>query len=78
MKIQILGTGCPKCRLLEANVRQVVEGDDRGIEVVKVEDIQEIMSFGVMTTPALAVDGVVKSKGKVLSPAEISGLLQKA
>jgi len=75
MKVQILGTGCPKCRQLEANARTAIADLDRQIEVVKVDDIREIMTFGVMTTPALAIDGVVKSKGKVLSPAEISELI---
>ena len=74
-KVQILGTGCPKCRQLEANARTAVADLGRQVEVVKIEDIREIMGFGVMTTPALAVDGVVKSKGKVLSPAEIAALI---
>ncbi|MDC7240025.1 MAG: thioredoxin family protein [Spirochaetales bacterium] len=67
MKIQILGSGCPKCKLLEEKVRESV--DELGIkaEVVKVTDMEEILDMGVMMTPALAIDGDVKSVGKVLS-----------
>lgn len=70
-KIQILGTGCPKCKLLMANAEAAVK--TLGIEatVEKVEKIVDIMKFGVMLTPALAVDGQVKSAGKVLSAEEI-------
>ncbi len=76
MKVEILGTGCPKCKLLFANAEVAVK--DMGIEaeVVKVEKITEIMAFGVMSTPALAVDGKVKSAGKVLSAADIKKLLE--
>ena len=75
MKIQILGMGCPKCAQLTANAEQAVK--DAGIDatVEKVSDLQEIMKFGVMTTPALAVDGKVKSAGRVLSAKEIADLL---
>jgi small redox-active disulfide protein 2 len=71
MKIQILGTGCPKCKTLFANAEAAVR--TLGIEatIEKVEKITDIMKFGVMTTPALVVDGQVKSAGKVLSPDEI-------
>ena len=74
--IQILGTGCPKCRTLTANAEAAVKAS--GIEAVveKVEKIQDIMKFGVMTTPALVVDGKVKSAGKVLSAEEIGKMLQ--
>jgi len=70
-KIQVLGTGCPKCKLLMANAEEAVKtlGIEAGIE--KVEKIADIMKFGVMITPALVVDGVVKSAGKVLSTDEI-------
>jgi small redox-active disulfide protein 2 len=75
MKVQILGTGCPKCKLLMQNAEQAVK--DMGIEaqVEKVEKITDIMAFGVMTTPALAVDGKVKSAGKALSAEDIKTLL---
>ena len=74
-KIQILGTGCPKCHILTANAEQAVK--ELGIEAVveKVEKIQDIMKFGVMITPALAVDGQVKSVGKVLNADNIKKFL---
>ena len=74
-KIQILGTGCPKCKKLAENAEAAVK--DLGIEydIEKVTNINEIMSFGVMMTPALAVDGEVKVVGKVLSPDEIKAML---
>ena len=70
-KIQILGTGCPKCKLLFANTEAAVKTAGIEAQIEKVEKIADIMKFGVMTTPALVVDGVVKSAGKVLSPEEI-------
>lgn len=75
MKIQILGTGCSNCKKMEANVRQAVH--ELGIEAVieKVEDIQQIMSFGVMRLPGLVVNGQVKSMGRVLSAEEIKKYL---
>jgi len=76
MKIQILGTGCPKCKQLTTNAEQAVRELGINAEIEKVEDIKEIIKFGVMTTPALAVNGQVKASGKVLSPEEIKKLLQ--
>ena len=70
-KIQILGTGCPKCKLLFANAEAAVKAAGLEAQLEKVEKIVDILKFGVMTTPALAVDGAVKSVGKVLSPDEI-------
>ena len=75
MKIQILGTGCPKCRTLTANAESAVKELGLTAEIEKVSDIKEIVNFGVMTTPALVVDGVVKSAGKLLSADEIKKLL---
>jgi len=75
-KIQILGTGCPKCKLLTANAEAAVKALGIEATVEKVEKIQEIMKFAVMTTPALVVDGQVKSSGKVLSEDEIRKLLE--
>jgi len=74
-RIQILGTGCPKCRNLAENAEAAAKA--LGIEYVieKVTDINEIMKFGVMMTPALAVDGHVKVVGKVPSPDEIQKML---
>jgi small redox-active disulfide protein 2 len=76
MKIQILGTGCPKCHQLEQNARAAVQQLGLDAEVTKITDIREIMKFGVMMTPGLAVDGEVKSVGKVLTAEEIRKLLQ--
>ena len=75
MKLQILGTGCPRCKQLLANVQQAVADMSGAVEVEKVEDIKEIMKFRVLSTPALAVDGVVKAAGRVLSPDEIKKLI---
>ena len=75
-KIQILGTGCPKCKALTANAEAAVKALGIEAEIEKVEKIQDIMKFGVMMTPALVVDGQVKSVGKVLSPADIEALLK--
>jgi len=77
MKIQILGTGCPKCKQLMANAEQAIKDAGIDAEIEKVSDLQEIMKFGVMMTPALAVDGEVKSVGKLLSPKEIATVLGK-
>ncbi len=76
VKIEILGTGCPKCKKLAQNAEAAVEALGIEYEIEKVTDINEIMKFGVMMTPALAVDGEVKLVGKVPSPDEIKDLLQ--
>jgi small redox-active disulfide protein 2 len=75
MKIQILGTGCPKCKTLMANAEEAVK--ELGIEAQfeKVDKIADIMKFGVLITPALAIDGIVKSVGKVLSADDIKKYL---
>ena len=75
MKIEVLGTGCAKCKTLFQNTLEAVELSGRVAEVVKVEDIPSIMKYGVMSTPALVVDGVVKFSGRIASPDEIRGLL---
>jgi small redox-active disulfide protein 2 len=74
-KLQILGTGCPKCKKLAQNAEAAVKELGLDFEVEKVTDITEIMNFGVMMTPALAVDGQVKVVGKVLSADEIKKML---
>ena len=76
-KIEILGTGCKKCKALETAAREAVEALGGDYEVVKVEDVQEIMKYGVASTPALVIDGVVKSSGRVLSADEIKQLIAK-
>lgn len=75
-KIQILGTGCPKCKLLMANTDSAVKALGIEASVEKVEKIVEIMKFGVMATPALVVDGQVKSAGKVLGAEDIKKMLE--
>jgi len=75
VRIQVLGTGCAKCKQLMANAEQAVRKMGLDVQVEKVSEIAEIMKFGVMMTPAIAIDGEVKSAGKVLSPQEIMGLV---
>ncbi|RJP62087.1 MAG: thioredoxin family protein [Candidatus Auribacter fodinae] len=75
MKIEILGTGCPKCKKLYESAKEAVATSGIQAEVVKVEDIMKITEYGVMMTPALVIDGVVKSAGKVLSPEQIQAFL---
>ena len=76
MKLQILGTGCARCQQLLANAKQAAAEASVEVEIEKVEDLKEIMKFRVLATPALAVDGVVKAAGRVLSSAEIRKLLE--
>lgn len=76
MKIEILGTGCPKCKATEKIVRKIVEELGKKVDIVKVEDLQEIVDRGVMMTPAVVVDGEVKIIGHVPSPDEIKKLLK--
>jgi small redox-active disulfide protein 2 len=74
-RIQILGTGCPKCKKLAKNAEAAARELGLACDVEKVTDIEAIMAFNVMMTPALAVDGDVKVVGKVPSVEEIKGLL---
>jgi small redox-active disulfide protein 2 len=76
MKIEILGTGCSKCKALEEATKQAVAKVGGFHEVIKVEDIVKIMNYGVMSTPALVIDGVVKSSGKLLGIEEIVALMK--
>jgi small redox-active disulfide protein 2 len=75
MKIEVLGTGCAKCKTLYENVQKAVAESGVSAEIVKVEDIPSIMKYGVMSTPALVVDGKVMSSGKVASVGEIRSML---
>ena len=75
MEIKVLGTGCAKCKALEKVTREAVEKNGLNASVSKVEDIVEIMQYGVMTTPALVVDGRIIVKGRVPSVEELSKLL---
>jgi len=77
MEIKILGPGCPKCKTLEKLTREVVEQNGIDATITKVEDIIEIMKYGVMTTPALVVNGKVEMKGRVPSSDEIKQLLTR-
>ncbi len=78
MKIEILGTGCPKCKKLTQNVEEAVKELNIDAEILKIKDITDITSYGVMTIPALAVDGEVKAAGKVLGKEEIKKILLSA
>lgn len=74
-KIQILGTGCPKCKKLTEAAEIAAKEMGIDFEIEKITDVNRIISFGVMMTPALAIDGVVKAAGKVLTPQDIKNLL---
>ena len=76
MRIEVLGTGCPKCKATVVNAQKAVAELGIQVEVVKVEDLMEIASRGVMMTPALVIDGQVKVVGKVPTVAEIKKWLQ--
>ncbi len=75
MKIEVLGTGCAKCKTLYENVKKAVAESGTVAEIVKVEEIPKIMAYGVMSTPALVIDGQVRFSGKVASVSEIMGML---
>ena len=74
MEIKVLGTGCKKCKKLEENVSKALKSAKVEATVTKVEDLEEITQYGVMNTPALVIDGEVKSAGKLLKPKEIEAL----
>ena len=76
MKIEILGTGCSKCKALEANAKEAIAKISGFHSVDKVEDLVEIMNYGVVSTPGLVVDGEVKSTGKLLSVDQLVEILQ--
>ena len=76
MKIQILGSGCPNCQRLEQNAREAAGKLGISAEFEKVTDSDTIMEMGVMMTPALAIDGVVRESGRVLSAEEVASLLR--
>ncbi len=71
MKIEILGMGCPKCKMLYENAKKAVQEKGVEAEVVKVEDMDKVTDYGVMMTPALVIDGEVKSSGKIPTAEEI-------
>ena len=76
MKIEILGMGCKKCNELYENAKQAAKELGMEVECAKVEDIQSIMGYGVMNTPAIVLDGKVKASGKVSSIEEIKAYLK--
>ncbi len=78
MEIEILGTGCPKCQKSEANAKKAVAELGLEVQVEKVSDLKDIMAYGVMSTPALVIDGEVKVTGKVPDVAEIGELISAA
>ncbi|MDD4939773.1 MAG: thioredoxin family protein [Candidatus Omnitrophica bacterium] len=77
MKIEILGVGCPKCKQLTANAEAAAKELGICVEISKINDITKITEYGVMMTPALAIDGTVVSSGKVLSKEEIKKIISK-
>ena len=77
MKIQILGTGCPKCKKLAENAETAIKELGLSCEIEKVTKINDIMAFGVMMTPALAIDGDVKIVGKVATVEDIKSFINK-
>lgn len=76
MKIEILGTGCTKCKALEEATKQAVAMSGKFAQIEKVEDIMKIMEYQVMSTPGLVIDGKVVSTGKLLSVNEIVELIK--
>lgn len=78
MKIRILGTGCHKCNALMVAAEHAAQALALQYELEKVTDLKQIMTFGVMSTPALALDGQVMVSGKVPSVEELKGMFQKA
>ena len=77
MEIKILGTGCSNCKRLEANVREAIANFEEDIKVTKVENIQDIMKYGVMRTPAVVIDEKVKAFGKVSTVADIKKFIEE-
>lgn len=76
MKIEILGPGCPKCKMLEANARKALAETGKKAEVIKVTEIDKIIGYGVMSTPAIVIDGEVKAYGKIATAEEIKKWLK--
>lgn len=77
MEIKVLGTGCAKCKTLEKLTREVVEEMELAASIEKVEDIQKIMEFGVMSTPALVINGEVAFSGKLPKSKELKEIISK-
>jgi len=77
MNIKVLGTGCPKCQRLEYNVNEALKRSNQEATVEKVTNIEDILSYGVMSTPALVIDGIVVSSGKLVKPNDIIELMHQ-
>jgi small redox-active disulfide protein 2 len=77
MKIQVLGAGCGNCQRLTANAEKAVKELGLETEIEKVTDIREIMKFQILMTPGLAIDGKIKSAGRIPSSEEIKSMLQE-
>jgi small redox-active disulfide protein 2 len=78
LKIQILGTGCTKCNKLADNAKEAAEALGEAVEIAKVTNLNDIMTFGCMTTPGLAINGQLVSQGKLLKPDQIMKLIKPA
>ena len=76
-EIKILGPGCPNCKTLEKMTHEVVTENNIDADIIKVDDIVEIMGYGILSTPALIVDGKIVLKGRVPSKSELNDLLTK-
>ncbi len=76
LKLEVLGTGCKKCQQLEANAKEAIANLNLDAEVLHITDPLEIAQRGILSTPALAINGKIVSKGKVMSSTEIQSLLQ--
>lgn len=77
MKIKVLGTGCPKCKILEKNVRDAISEMNIQADISKVEDIVDIMNYGIMRTPGLVIDEKVVSSGHLLTVSQVKEILTK-
>jgi len=77
MKIEVLGPGCPRCQATEKNVREAVSDLGIDAEISKVQDIKEIMKYGILSTPGVVVDGEVKVSGKIPTVEEVKTVLKK-
>jgi len=76
MKIKILGTGCPKCKKLEENAREALDNAGKKAEIIKITDINEIVDYGVMSTPAIVIDNKLKCSGRIPDIEEIEEWLK--
>ena len=75
MKIEVLGTGCPKCQKTKENIREALTGTGAEAEIIEVKDLKSIADYGVMMTPAVVIDGEVKVVGKVPGVEQIKSYL---